>query len=92
MQLVFTNGVWSPMFGAKEVYNKQSTSAKIDITKKIEQVCVFVSRDGAINRFRLMDDEGGDVVDLILGEQEAGEWVIRELPEGKEIIGLYCNT
>ena len=51
-----------------------------------------MSRDGQINRFRLMDDQGGDVVDLVFGEQEAGEWVIRELPEGKEIIGLYCNT
>ena len=39
-----------------------------------------------------MDDQGEDLVDLVLGEQSEGEWVIREMPEGKEIIGLYCNN
>lgn len=80
------------MFGAKEVFNKQQASAKIDITKRIDQVCAFVNNDGQINRFRLLDDQGEDVVDLVLGEQTAGEWVIREVPAGKEIVGLYCNT
>ena len=80
------------MFGTKEVFNKQQSSKKIDITKRIDQVCVFVGNDGRINRFKLLDDQGEDVVDLVFGEQAAGEWVIREVAADKEIIGLYCNT
>ena len=92
IQLVFTNGIWSPMFGTKEVFNKQHKSVKIDISRRVEQVCAFVGHGGQIHRFRLMDDQGEDVVDLVFSEQETGEWMIRDVPEGKEIIGLYCNT
>ena len=67
-------------------------AVKLDCAKRIEQVCAFIDKKGAIKRFKLTDDQGMDVVDITLGNQEAGEWVLREVPEGREIVGLYCNS
>ena len=80
------------MFGTMEAFNKEQVTAKVDSTKKVEQACAFIDNKGYIKRFRLMDDEGMDIIDITLGDQEAGEWVFREIPEGKEVVGIYCNT
>ena len=36
IQLAFQSGVWSPMFGTMEAFNKEQVTAKVDSTKKVE--------------------------------------------------------
>ena len=56
------------MFGTMEAFNKEQVTAKVDSTKKVEQACAFIDNKGNIKRFRLMDDEGMDIVDITLGD------------------------
>ena len=46
-----------------------------------------------VGRLRLIDEEGQYIVNLKWWTRKRkGEWVFQDIPEGKEIIGLQCNT
>ena len=40
---------------------------------------------------RLIDENGVNIVKVNFYPR-AGDWFIKDIPEGKEVIGLYCNT
>ena len=41
---------------------------------------------------KIWDDEGNEVVDITFYGDGNGDWVEQEIPEGKEIIGMFCST
>ena len=41
---------------------------------------------------QLVDEDGAVLLDLEWQRRDDGEWDTRDIPEGKEIIGLYMST
>ena len=45
-----------------------------------------------LSKFRLSDNKGKHVVDLVWFNCQEGKWLTRDIQENQEIIGFYCNT
>ena len=60
------------------------------MSKKIVKISVCIKEGKYLHGLRLIDDAGANVVNII-GKDE-GDWIEKDIPVGKEIIGLYCNT
>ena len=93
IQFEFTNGVKSPMFatpkGANHLHEKE-----VDITRRIAKVGMHIVADFLV-RMKLLDDNDEEILELVWwpdGDKHGAKCVWREIPEGQEIIGLYCNT
>ena len=66
-------------------------NAAVDISKKIVKISVRVKEEGKkITGLRLIDDADANVVDI--NTKDEGDWATKDIPAGKEIIGLYCST
>jgi len=39
-----------------------------------------------------MDENDQIILEETWDPRDEGKWIIKEIPEGKEIIGVYCNT
>lgn len=55
---------------------------------------MFVSNSWHMCKLRLIDERGHNIVDLDWTNKfnGKGKWHTRDIPMGKEIIGLYCTT
>ena len=40
---------------------------------------------------RMTDEDGNHVVDLTWYYNQQGQWHTEDIPDGKDIIGIYCN-
>ena len=96
IQLLFTVGLCnffaSPLY---EANNKNSTPLVrrgIDVSKKIAKVMVYVKFGEMLTALKMIDCEGKILMQLDWGLIEQGEWVSQVIPDGKEIIGMYCRT
>ena len=92
IQLRFTNGVTSRLFesphGRKDKLRK-GKHTRFDVSEEIRKVSMKVNGK-YLNGLRLINRSGGNVLDLSFYND--GKWIKRDIPEGKEIIGIYCNT
>ena len=102
LQLKFTNGVETPVFqkdalearvkAGRAVGKWALKSADIDVSKKISKVSVKVRQDQYfMDGLRLIDEFGGNILDLKWCDSNDSEWQTRSVPEDKEIIGLYMS-
>ena len=67
-------------------------TAKLDTSKRVARVSVKVRNDQFfMDALRVEDDEGNVILDLVWCESKDSEWQTRQIPEGKEIIGLYMS-
>ena len=62
----------------------------IDGAKKLVKISVRVKEGKYLHGLRLIDDSGTNVVDI--NAKDEGEWVTKDIPTGKEIVGYYCST
>ena len=71
-----------------------SQSVDVDPTKHIRQISMFVTDAWSLAKLRLTDDHGDNFVDLEWTSKydNRGQWLTRDIPADKTIIGLYCNT
>ena len=71
---------------------KSDTPNKIDIdvSKKIVKVSIHVKDGKYFHGLRLIDDAGANVVDI--NGKDEGDWIEKDIPKDKEIVGLYCST
>jgi len=55
---------------------------------------MFVSTSYYLCKLRLTDDTGQNIVNLDWTNKfdGQGKWITRDIPAGKQIIGLYCTT
>ena len=67
-------------------------TAKLDTSKRVARVSVKVRNDQFfMDALRVEDDEGNVILDLVWCESKDSEWQTRQIPQGKEIIGLYMS-
>ena len=97
LQLEFTNGVKTDMLETDfSIKNCKLDHVDVDDTKTIRTVRVFVPKHSSkhLNKLQMLDDRGSKIVDVTwyTGDDQNGEWITKEIPEGREIIGFYCNT
>ena len=90
----FTHDVESPLFVTSKSADKELKSVAVDASKRISQVAMYLNSSNAIYRMRLVEKTGLKLVDLVFNSYQHKDckWVVRDIPEGQEIIGLYCNT
>ena len=67
-------------------------SANLDTSRRIGKVSVKVRNDQFfMDALRMEDDDGNVILDLVWCESKDSEWQTRQIPQGKEIIGLYMS-
>ena len=96
IQLHFTGGIKTKLYeGAKEdsmFSSVQKFEKVIDTTRRIDMVRVF-RYDCYLQHLKFLDPKGQTILDLNwYDHHEHGEWQDIKVPDGQEIIGLYCNT
>ena len=94
-QLEFSNGLKSTLFETKRASVKDPlNNIKVDTQRSIAKVSMRVASTYLhdLSKFRLTDEYSQNIVDLVWHNCHDGQWVTREIPKGKEIIGFYCNT
>ena len=91
----FTNGVMSPAVSNGRTAESGFNTITLDLTKTIRKVEMQVKEEGGgrwgnLNHIKFISDEGEN-----LGESPfyhgGGNWQTILIPEGKEIIGFFCN-
>jgi len=74
----------------------QAKSVEVSTIRPIRQISMFVSYSSSyyLCKLRLLDDKGQNIVNLDWTNKfdGRGKWITRDIPVGKEIIGLYCTT
>ena len=89
MQLVFSNGLESPMFAVEGAPSDEVKILEIDTSRTIRYVSMSIHSDNSINGLRLLDEDQEVIATTASDEQWSDN---RPIPEGKHIIGLRINT
>ena len=64
----------------------------IDTVRTIRSISLKMHEKKLINGIRLADEEGNNIVEETWETRfNTGAWVTKQIPEGKEIIGLQCT-
>ena len=93
IQLMFTNGVESPIFESDTSRDRELTTIDIDISKSVRKLGLLVSNSNYIFGIKLLDEKNREII----WEEWNGEvpghitWKYQKIPEGQEIIGVYGN-
>lgn len=93
LRFEFSNGIESPTFQTSEGKYFADKEIEIDTEKTIRKVSIYVEKQR--HRFCKMiikDDKDEEMCNIRMCECDRGDWVDIEIPEGKEIVGLFCNT
>ena len=92
MQLVFSDGIESPMFEVEGAVDEEVKTIDIDTARVIRYISMHIYSDNSMDAIRLLDEDL-KVIAEINTEAESGEWTENQtIPEGKHIIGLKTNT
>ena len=98
LQLSFTSDIKTPFFEKPQVAEKDPSGiyaikrATVDPDKRISQICIKLKRpDNILCGMRLMDDNGDSLLELEWQKRDDSEWDTRDVPAGKEIIGMYMS-
>ena len=102
LQLIFTNGIRSPMCGVDEL-EMAGTAEKVEIIAcdtdfsmhQIGKIGMLRSKDGKYMAMKVWDTTGELINQTTFwtsGYKEELTWVEREIPAGEEIIGLFAQT
>ena len=89
IQLQFTNDVETPMFQTKWGDQLISSEIMIDQNKPIRMIGLLLSNRNTIRGIRLLGESGEVLIDQVWLDMPTNKWVMREVPFGQEIIGLY---
>ena len=95
LQLEFTNEVTSACYETKFAReNNKFEKVTIDTTKTIRKVAMFVTSNQRrfLNKLRFLDENNEVIAELVCYDDNHGQWITHDIPSGKEIIGIYCNT
>ena len=63
IQLMFTNGVETPLFEAANAVNKELQTFDIDITKRIKKIGILVSNSNYIFGIKFIDEKNREILD-----------------------------
>ena len=92
IQLMFTNGVETPLFEAANAVNKELQTFDIDITKRIKKIGILVSNSNYIFGIKFIDEKNREILDEWWQmDNDNIKWYYQTIPDGQEIIGLYGN-
>ena len=83
-QLEFTDGLKSPMFETERAKKKdQVCFTDVDYTRRISKVSMRVAStfEKDLSKFRLSDNKGKHVVDLVWFNCQEGKWLTRDIQE-----------
>ena len=80
------------MFEAKNSSSTAIIRKGVDTNRKIVKIMVYLKYGEMLTALKLIDSEGQSALIAEWGLVESGEWVTQTIPEGKEIIGMYCRT
>ena len=61
----------------------------IDQNKPIRMIGLLLSNRNTIRGIRLLGESGEVLIDQVWLDMPTNKWVMREVPFGQEIIGLY---
>ena len=91
LQLSFTNKVESPLIETvKGISQEELLFEDIDTSKDIRKITMQV-KSGFINKIRFVDSEGKSILEWGCQGSIRKEWMTCEVPEGKEIIGIFSS-
>ena len=91
IQLVFSNGITTPLFESKAAEFDELKTVKIN---PLRTVCYISWRFNGVayEGLRLYDESNSYVLNLTWHKAPTGEWSkLQEIPVGQQIIGLKCN-
>ena len=92
-RLSFTSRVKSQIFASDtdrtELFLKY---IDVDETRHIRKVSILVNDEFDLKALKLIDANDKIIAQLGWYTDEGECWVTKDIPEGKEIIGFYCNT
>ena len=90
LRFSFTNGVSSESISTEQGNQGNFITIPVDEKRVIRKVCMKVKDDKCLYGLRFKDDKGNNLLDL--STQSEGNWEERDIPEGKELIGIRCST
>ena len=96
IKLGFTDGIESPLFEAEKGSSLLDLqTAKIDTTKKISRIALLVTKSKTkhmiwgIKLYGENEDEILVHLNWLDFNPDIAEWVFQDVPDGKEVIGVY---
>ena len=94
LQLVFANGVESPLIEAKDGPNEQLYGVMVDTSRPIRYVRMKMYYGIYYSAIWLMDDDGNTIIKQVfmeLGKSDDHWWPAQEIPRDQHIIGFKCE-
>ena len=77
------------MFETKWGNELVSSELVIDQSKVVRMVGLLLSNRNTIRGIRLLGEGGEILIDQVWLDKPTNKWVMQEVPEGQEIIGMY---
>ena len=91
IQLLFTNGIESPVFDTEVSEEKPMQFVEVEVLERVAEVYYYVLED-RIQEIKLAD-ENGKVFASVSGNIDISksDKITQKIPAGMEIIGAYCS-